>query len=553
MPIANVYKPVFNQIDPSLNNVKTIPQSELDTTVLIRSNLKDEVYTYRDSVIVDEDFYFRRAELAVPLELINEKPPTYDTFLLVQNYLFTAQLVDLLFPPKVDSLALLQADSVLLAESDTLVVPDQKPGDDDQLFIDKVKTFFGRIVNKNAKKNTHDSVDKIESKTNDTADYMPVDSVEIIKKEFYTIDEIKADTVRDLFLADTIIQAIIDDVPWKKGDSIPYYSGMNNMFRDSTLKLIADTVYVEVFDSSKIIPQLSYTELCNEFIDTVRVVDYFIVESQLLFKRFYADKVDLFIEMVRVQGGDFKIGSNDYDLDERPSYPVSVSSFLISKFEVTNYMFIVFLNDIECDEYGYDDRGLRIIDLKHPQTKITRKNNGKFEVKDGYDDYPVINVTWFGADQFCNTSRGRLATEAEWEYAARGGVYAHKRYLGSELKDYEYQYRYAGADYLNNFGWFVDNSRGQLWVGGRRLPNELGIYDMSGNVWEWCYDVYSKTFYRANNRSRNPMNTGGSDKRVVRGGAWSNDAVYCRVTNRNYLNDSECNEFTGFRIVIPSE
>lgn len=113
--------------------------------------------------------------------------------------------------------------------------------------------------------------------------------------------------------------------------------------------------------------------------------------------------------------------------------------------------------------------------------------------------------------------------------------------------DYEYLYLYAGAYYMSDVGWFVDNSHGDVWAVGRKMPNELGLFDMCGNVWEWCYDKYNNQFYRINDRSLDPMCLTGPNVRVNRGGSWSNDAIFCRVTNRNFLDAYNYNPYLGFR------
>jgi formylglycine-generating enzyme required for sulfatase activity len=476
--------------------------------------------------------------------------------------LLTASLVDELFPVLPDSLLFDNLNDVLLVPEkyeEAAEIIEAEPVieiKEDDSFADKIKSFFSRLAGNEDNNIRDESVNEDVAPDNGALieHVEPVMITEELikeKKDFYTADEVLADSTRDLFEAEAIIEAVFKDAFRQIGDSVPYYSNMAFMFRDSTLKLVYDTVYVEIFDSSKVIPQMAYDVMCNTFIDTVTITNDLIYSSVLEFKRFYPDEVDLYVDMVRVAGGTFKIGSNEYDDDERPAYNIRVSSFLISKYEATNFMFAIFLNDLRCDENG-EFEGLKIIDLNHPLTRIKYLPAiGRFEVEEGYGEYPVVNVSWIGAQMFCKAAGGRLPSEAEWEYAARGGRYARKRLLGSELDDFEYQQRYAGADYVYHIGWFVDNSNGQLWPVGRKFPNELGIHDMSGNVWEWCYDKYSSTFYRSNNRSNDPMNVTGPNIRAVRGGSWSNDAVFCRVTNRSRLDQLMYNEYLGFRLMLP--
>jgi formylglycine-generating enzyme required for sulfatase activity len=515
-PVANYYKPVFDQTKNKLMPVGRPNQADLDTTVLIRSNIRETVVEFFDTIIISETFYIESGELAVPIELINAKPPKYDTFLVAQKYLVNTELVDVLFPVIPDSLAGV-IDSLNLNYNDSITVP---------------------------RKNTDYLAFAADSFSNNSFN----DSINAhVVAEFFEVDDILADEQRDLFQADSVLQAIFSDAPWQIGDSIPYFKGMENTFLDSMLLLVYDTVHVRIFDPADIIPQLPFDVLSDIKIDTIDIVDSIIYHREVVFKIFYPNEIDLFIDMVRVTGGTFKIGNDYYDEDERPAYKIRLSNFLISKHEVTNYLFTIFLNDLKCDSLG-EFEGIKIIDLDHPMTRIDRnKFTGRFSVEYGYDNYPVVNVSWAGAQMFCKASGGRLPSEAEWEYAARGGIYAKRKVVGQMDDDYEYLYLYAGAYYMSDVGWFVDNSHGDVWAVGRKIPNELGLFDMCGNVWEWCYDKYNNQFYRINDRSLDPMCLTGPNVRVNRGGSWSNDAIYCRVTNRNFLGEFNYNPYIGFR------
>jgi len=330
-------------------------------------------------------------------------------------------------------------------------------------------------------------------------------------------------------------------------DSIPYFEGYSNYFLDSTVLLITDTVLVEVFDPAKVVPQLPFNELSKEVFEKQVVPERLDHHDEIIFKVFYKDQKEIWLDMVRVEGGKFKIGSNEFDEDERPATPLNVSSFLCSKYEITNYPFVVFLNVFQCDADGLID-GIRVVDYNAPGSHIKWDNvNHECFVQSGYNDFPVVNVTWDGAQMFCAELGGRLLTEAEWEYAAKGGVYAIRYYTDWQKNDYDYEYRFAGGNEMSQLGWFVDNSRGECHVGGRMRPNQLGIYDMCGNVWEWCYDKYNKDYYKRNGDSHDPMWVTGAPIRSNRGGSWSNDAIYCRITNRNFLMQTECNPYLGFR------
>ncbi len=155
-------------------------------------------------------------------------------------------------------------------------------------------------------------------------------------------------------------------------------------------------------------------------------------------------------------------------------------------------------------------------------------------------DRPVENVSWNDAQEFCSElsrmtgRRFSLPTEAEWEYAARGG----NKSSG---------YKYSGSSRLAAVAWYTDNSGGQTNPVGRLQPNELGIYDMSGNVWEWCQDRYGNYSSSSMTDPRGPS-TG--SYRVLRGGSWGSLAKSCRVSIRYYGPPDYRNSYYGFRVVL---
>ncbi len=226
---------------------------------------------------------------------------------------------------------------------------------------------------------------------------------------------------------------------------------------------------------------------------------------------------NLGIEWVRVPGGSFEMGDlwGDGDGDEKPVHTVTVSGFYLSKYEVTFAQYDAF-----CEASG---RG--------------KPNDEGW----GRGKRPVINVSWEDAGAFCrwlsSQSGGEitLPSEAQWEYAARSG--------GKKEK-------WAGTNSENSLGsyaWYDANSGSQTHPVGQKRPNGLGLYDMSGNVWEWCRDVYSGDAYRHHARS-NPIYAGSGAGRVIRGGSWSSLAGFVRCVNR--LADAPVNRryYLGFRL-----
>ena len=149
---------------------------------------------------------------------------------------------------------------------------------------------------------------------------------------------------------------------------------------------------------------------------------------------------------------------------------------------------------------------------------ITGKNPSRFTG----DNNPVEQVSWNEAQEFCKKlseltgKKYRLPTEAEWEYAARGG----KKSKG---------YKYSGSNTIEDVAWYYSTSKNNTYSVGQKQPNELGIYDMSGNVWEWCSDRFGS--YTSSPQTNPKGATSGSD-RVFRGGSWSSSAEFCRVAFR---------------------
>lgn len=599
VPVANFYKPIFDQTGRTYISTAS-NQVNLDTMVLIRSNLLEVDEVLQDTFFIDNEFFITDGELLVDVELINEKPPVYDTFLYVTAYLFASKYVNTAFPVLPDSILYrfeevidsIAPDSLSLVgsmdfagdtlqseEKDTLSAQITEPLKQPQVRKKDVKRFVpGFLLSKEERKarKTRREIDKnisLSIEREQLAESLPEnqdtigdafldddqvmnDSITLVdtlpavpEKLWFSRDEILADSTRDLLDANTILDALIDDAVWPIGDSIPIYQLSTNYFLDSSLMMLYDTLLVEVFDSSRIIPQLPFEKLIKENHDTIIDRYRYVIQEVIRFKIFHPEIDDVYVPMVRVSGGTFKIGSNEYDEDERPAYQITVSNYLIGKYEVTNKLFCYFLNDMFCDSLGYINE-IKVIDLFHPLTRIRQDPiTKKFFTTGGYEDFPVVNVSWIGAQMYCKMAGGELPSEAQWEYAAKGGAFAKRYYTNREQTDYAYVNLYAGGQYMSDVGWFVDNSYGRVNSIGKLRPNELGIYDMSGNVWEWCYDQYSADFYRRNGKSRNPVCLDGGTSRVNRGGSWSNDAMYCRITNRNFLNQYRYNEFLGFRFM----
>ena len=213
--------------------------------------------------------------------------------------------------------------------------------------------------------------------------------------------------------------------------------------------------------------------------------------------------------MVLVEGGTFTMGatpeqgSDAYD-DEEPAHKVTLDSFYIGKFPVTQRLWKAVMGD---------------------------SKGGNLS---------VTNVSWNDVQGFLcklNAATGkayRLPTEAEWEYAARGGNKSQG-------------YKYAGSNDPDLVAWHSGNSGNTTHEVGTRFPNELGIYDMSGNVWEWCQDWYGSY---SSSPQTNPKGPNSGSYRVLRGGSWFYLARYCRVSDRRSGTPGNRYDSLGFRLAL---
>jgi formylglycine-generating enzyme required for sulfatase activity len=216
------------------------------------------------------------------------------------------------------------------------------------------------------------------------------------------------------------------------------------------------------------------------------------------------------IEFVLIPPGSFMMGSTNGKADEKPVHQVTISqAFYISKYEVTQTQW----------------------------QSVMGSNPSSF--KDCGRNCPVEQVSWNDAQDFINKLneandgfKYRLPSEAEWEYSCRGGT------IGD----------FYAAD-VDDIGWYEDNSGKKTHAAGSKQPNAFGLYDMSGNVWEWCRDRYHENYNGAPTDGSAWLSVGWYNYRVLRGGSWVNDATFLRSAPRNYgPPDARANAF-GFRVV----
>jgi formylglycine-generating enzyme required for sulfatase activity len=234
-------------------------------------------------------------------------------------------------------------------------------------------------------------------------------------------------------------------------------------------------------------------------------------------------------KMIYVEGGTFQMGSTNGGSSEQPIHTVTVSSFLIGKYEVTQKEW----QEVMGYNPSYSEGDNRPVESITWYDAVEFCN--KLSEKEGLTPAYTIN----GFDVSCNWSANgyRLPTEAEWEYAAKGGKKSKN-------------YKYSGSDNIDDVAWYDANSDGRSHDVGTKAPNELGIYDMSGNVWEWCWDWYGSY---SSSPSSNPRGPNSGSSRVDRGGSWSYYDGSCRVAYRNYRSPGDSLDVFGFRIVRTSE
>ena len=235
------------------------------------------------------------------------------------------------------------------------------------------------------------------------------------------------------------------------------------------------------------------------------------IEALKLDEKSYIENVNgVSLKMIAIKGGTFLMGSNEY-YDEKPIHTVTVRDFYMAETQVTQAQWKAVMGSNPSDFKG--------------------------------DNLPVECESWDDVQDYIrelNAKTGkifRLPTEAEWEYAAGGGENNRTIYAGTNSENS-----------LCNYAWYSDNSGNSTHPVGTKQPNQFGLYDMSGNVWEWCSDLYGQNYY-ANSQQNNPKGASSGSTRVLRGGSWDGSAPSCRVSFRDDGNAGHRGYYYGFRLV----
>jgi formylglycine-generating enzyme required for sulfatase activity len=275
------------------------------------------------------------------------------------------------------------------------------------------------------------------------------------------------------------------------------------------------------------------------------------VDSVIFYKP-YANTNPLNLIIINIPGGTFTMGSSISEVSREINeveHQVTLNAFRISKYEITNTQYANFLN-----AKGIGSNGLYAAGVYPTQVLIYASSgtfdwglhytSGQWVPVAGFENHPVIKVNWYGATEFATYAGGRLPTEAEWEYACRANTTTPFN-TGNCLSD-------AQA----NYGWSTPYSSctntnttypGTTQAVGSYNGNANGLYDMHGNVWEWCSDWYGD--YPATAQT-NPTGATTGTGRVLRGGDWGVPAQYCRSALRNYDTPNHGFPEIGFRIVL---
>ena len=242
------------------------------------------------------------------------------------------------------------------------------------------------------------------------------------------------------------------------------------------------------------------------------------------------------IEMLLVPPGKFVMGMSPGDTqaenNEKPAHDVTLTQpFYLGRTEVTQSQWVKVSGNNPSYFHSLKDRDSMIKKLMNDGlTKSEAEAKAAKESAD-IDSFPVESVSWNDCQQFCAKTNLRLPTEAEWEYACRADV--RKPTYGD----------------LDDIAWFDKNSSGKTHMVGKKIPNALGFYDMLGNVFEWCSDIYGAKYYKScEDGVVDPVGASEGSDRVLRGGTWTYPSGYCRSSHRNYSDPVTRYNRLGFRV-----
>jgi formylglycine-generating enzyme required for sulfatase activity len=258
-------------------------------------------------------------------------------------------------------------------------------------------------------------------------------------------------------------------------------------------------------------------------------------------------KIPVF-KMIFVRGGEAKMGAKD--MEDNPLHDVKITyNFFLGQIPVTQELYKAITGKAPSNFQG----------INHPVEQVSWEDAMAFcnvlNEKIGLgpvsnENYKMLTREGKPTEDITQLSGFRLPTESEWEYAAAGGISSPSRGRPGGGQKREANTGFPGSNYLDEVGWYDGNNGYETKPVGLKFPNQLGIYDMSGNVWEWCLDFYEDRFYEENQKYTNPANLSKGSLRVLRGGTWGGYAVGCQVAIRSNggLGLTLCNN--GFRLLF---
>jgi formylglycine-generating enzyme required for sulfatase activity len=217
-------------------------------------------------------------------------------------------------------------------------------------------------------------------------------------------------------------------------------------------------------------------------------------------------------EMVLIPAGSFMMGSEKGDADEKPVHEVTLSAFWMDRYEVTNEKYYTF---VKCTNH-----------------RLPPRDSGR--IPSEWELHPVVNVSWGDAESYAKWLKMRLPTEAEWEYSCRAGSTTEYCFGDNE-------------DELGEYAWFDNNSGGGTNPVETKQPNKWGLFDMHGNIREWCYDWYDEKYY-STSRAADPKGPSSGSHRVLRGGCYRYLAKDCRSSLRYRIRSDYSHNTLGFRV-----
>lgn len=242
--------------------------------------------------------------------------------------------------------------------------------------------------------------------------------------------------------------------------------------------------------------------------------------------------------MVLVPAGEFQMGTDRGELDEQPVHRVYLDAFYIDKYEVTNARYRQFTQATGHKEpEGYAYEGGKRRRVFRPWSDANFNN----------DNQPVVCVSWEDAKAYCKWAGKRLPTEAEWEKAARGGLVG-KKYPWGDIQPDGTQCNFGDRSIGPSYSESASDGHKYIAPVGSFKPNGYGLYDMAGNVSEWCADWFGQRYYSIS-PNRNPPGPALGQERLVRGGSWLFDPYSLGVARRDTASPSSTSTFTGFRCV----